>query len=90
MKTFSDLEFEARDIGSKQSRIMFPNGYGVSVVQGWFSYGGDQGLYELAVLDADGALTYETPVTDDVVGWLSEDAVTELMLKVQQLEAELA
>jgi hypothetical protein len=87
MKTFNDLEFKphAAGMGGVMSRITFENGYGASVVQTFFSYGGDKGLYELAVLDSNGDLTYETPITDDVLGHLSEDDVTKLLEQIQKL-----
>jgi len=87
MKTFNDLEFKPHPlgIGGIVSRIKFDNGYGASVVKGPNTYGGEDGLYELAVLDSDGHLTYETPVTDDVEGYLSEDEVTKLMEQIQKL-----
>ncbi len=86
MKTFNDLEFK-QDIqrGLNAARIMFDNGYGASVVVGPYTYGGEDGLYELAVLGNDGKLTYDTPVTDDVEGYLSETQVTDLLIKIQQL-----
>lgn len=90
-KTFNDLEFkphpgstEVYDLGIV-SRLFFPNGYGVSVVKGKYTYGGPEGLYELAVLDSNGSLTYETPITDDVIGHLSENQVTNIMKRVQEL-----
>ena len=65
--------------------MMFENGYGVSVVSHTYSYGGKKGLYEIAVLDKNGELTYDTPVTNDVIGYLSETGVTDVMKKVQEL-----
>ena len=89
MKTFEDLEFEqlndAPYMVGKKSRMHFDNGFGVSVVSHTHSYGGRSGLYEVAVLDKDGLLTYETPVTSDVIGYLSEEDVTDVMKKVQEL-----
>jgi hypothetical protein len=67
------------------SRTFFDNGYGVSVVKHDYSYGGDKGLYELAVLNENGDLTYDTPITEDVIGWLRPEDVTDVMIKVQQL-----
>jgi hypothetical protein len=64
---------------------MFENGFGVSVVSHTYSYGGKDGLFEVAVLDKDGDLTYNTPVTNDVVGYLNPDEVTEIMEEVQKL-----
>ena len=89
MKTFEDLEFEQLNdepfMVGKKSRTHFDNGFGVSVVSHTHSYGGRSGLYEVAVLDKDGLLTYETPVTSDVIGYLSEEDVTDVMKKVQEL-----
>jgi hypothetical protein len=87
MKTFKDLEFveHPAHIGGVQSRITFDNGYGASVVKTPYSYGGDKGLYELAVLGTDGHLTYDTPITNDVIGYLRDIDVTDVMEKIQQL-----
>jgi hypothetical protein len=86
MKTFNDLEFkDDKQRGLSAARIIFDNGYGASVVKGEHTYGGRDGLYELAVLDSNGKLTYETPVTDDVEGYLTEDEVTKLMEQIQNL-----
>jgi hypothetical protein len=87
MKTFKDLEFvpHAAGMGGVMSRIQFDNGYGASVVKTDYTYGGDKGLYELAVLDSDGNLTYATPVTDDVIGYLRPEDVTDVLAKIQQL-----
>jgi hypothetical protein len=86
MKTFEDLNFEPHTIGiGWMTREHFDNGYGVSVVRTPFSYGGKKGLYELAVLK-DGEIHYDNPVANgDVVGYLSEDEVSELMVEVQKL-----
>jgi len=90
MKKFEDLEFEKIEdapyqIGVK-SRMMFENGYGVSVVSHTYSYGGKDGLFEVAVLGKDGDLTYDTSVTNDVIGYLSPDDVTDVMKQVQELK----
>lgn len=87
MKTFKDLEFKPHTLHTDGvvSRIFFENGYGASVVRHEYSYGGKSGLYELAVLDSSGDLTYDTPITNDVLGYLSEQDVTEILIKIQQL-----
>jgi hypothetical protein len=90
MKTFKDLKFEQLNdtpyMVGKKSRMQFDNGYGVSVISHTHSYGGRNGLYEVAVLDSDGNLTYETPVTNDVIGYLTEEDVTDIMKQVQELK----
>ncbi len=87
MKTFNDLEFvpHSTGMGGVMSRISFDNGYGASVVKTPYTYGGRDGLYELAVLDSNGDLTYDTPVTNDVEGYLSEEDVTKLLEQIQSL-----
>ena len=86
MKQFKDLEFKTHpQLDGVVSRIIFDNGYGASVVKHEFSYGGKDGLYELAVLDKNGELTYETSITNDVIGYLREIDVTDVMEKIQQL-----
>ena len=65
----------------------FDNGYGASVVRHEFSYGGSRGAWEVAVLDADGELTYDTPITNDVIGWLDEDGVESYLEKIENLPA---
>lgn len=88
MKTFNDLPFETIDtefLVGKKARMTFDNGYGVSVVRHNMSYGGRDGLYEMAVL-YDNEIHYENPIADgDVIGHLSEEEVTDLMKKVQEL-----
>lgn len=62
--------------------------YGASVVQGPYSYGGDRGLWELAVIHFTGedfALCYCTPVTNDVIGHLSRDEVQEILAQIDAL-----
>ena len=87
MKTFKDLEFSSmvHYQDGKQAIIYFDNGYGASVVCHEHSYGGKEGLYELAVLDEEGQLCYDTPVTNDVMGYLTEDEVTNLLKQIQEL-----
>jgi len=87
MKTFKDIVFKEHPstFGGVIGRIEFHNGYGASIVQGPNTYGGDKGLYELAVLGKDGQITYDTPITNDVIGYLRPQDVTDVMEKIQQL-----
>ena len=63
----------------------FENGYGASVVSHDVSYGGDKGLYEIAVLDSKGDLCYDTPITDDVVGYAGVTTVYETLDRIKSL-----
>jgi hypothetical protein len=88
MKTFKDLVFEPSEpiLNGVQARIDFDNGYGASVIKNRFSCGGSVGFYELAVVK-DGQLHYDNPVANgDVVGWLEEEEVSELLIEIQNLE----
>ena len=89
MKSFNDFVFvDEIKYGDKvwsRSYMIFDNGYGISVVRGPHSYGGKLGLYEIAVLDNDGFITYETPITSDVIGFLKPEDVTNHMIEIQEL-----
>ena len=85
--TFQELNFQEHPMGiGKQCIVQFPNGYGASVVQGPYTYGGKDGLYELAVLGKDGEITYDTPITNDVLGYLSEAEVEKTLLEIKNLD----
>jgi hypothetical protein len=91
MKTFNDLVFEPHvaGMGGVMSRMFFGNGYGISVVRFMYSYGGSEGLYEVAVLKENENgwdLCYDTPITDDVIGHLDEIEVSEIMEQIQALK----
>lgn len=86
-KTFYDLEFKEHarmPLYSTQARMDFPNGYGVSVVTGQYAYTDENGPYELAVM-RNGELCYTTPITDDVLGYLTAEDVTRIMKQIQDL-----
>jgi len=62
----------------------FPNGYGASVVKHDFSYGGKNGLWELAVLNGED-LCYTSGITEDVIGHLSWTKVEAVLRDIKQL-----
>lgn len=64
-------KFDMPELNGFQLIYRFDNGYGASLIRHDMSYGGDEGLYEIAVLDSSGELCYDTPITDDVVGHLT-------------------
>jgi len=82
-------------LGGVQKLYRFPNGYGASVVQfnfmGAHSYGGDQGLWELAVTKFNGPreddweIACDTPITEDVLGWLTDDDVDAKLAEIRAL-----
>lgn len=68
--------------GGTQRIYKFPNGYGASVIRHQGSYGFKNGLWELAVLDSSGDLCYSTPITNDVIGHLTDE---EVILKLNEI-----
>jgi hypothetical protein len=89
---FSQLTFKPRRSfpGGVQAKVFFANGYGASVICGPETYGNKDGLYELAVLrgtEADWKLCYDTPITDDVLGWQTEEDISDVLGKIEALPA---
>ena len=89
---FSDLNFQPHsnypDSGIA-ARHFFPNGYGISVVRFPGSYGANEGLYELAVLQGledEWEICYDTPITDDVMGYLTIEDVETVLNQVEKLK----
>lgn len=71
--------------------FMFDNGYGASVVKGFGTYGNEEDLFELAVTICDEKkwyLCYDTEITNDVIGCLSNEEIMELLYKIKKLKKE--
>jgi hypothetical protein len=71
-----------------QYLVFYPNGYGASIVQHEFSYGGNRGLWELAVIkgnEEEWDICYTTPITSDVLGYLQDNEVDELLTQIEAL-----
>jgi hypothetical protein len=66
--------------GKNQTKYSFPNGYGASVISG-------EGIrqFEIAVLEADGSLCYNTEITDDVISGLDVEGVYKILDKISHL-----
>lgn len=64
------------------AEVAFPGGYGASVVRHKASYGGEKGLFEIAVL-RDGEIVYDTPITNDVIGWCDPDQVDDYLNRIR-------
>jgi len=79
-------EFTSKEVnGGVQHLAFFPNGHGVSIVKHDYSYGNKLGLWEMAVLKGNEEaweITYDTPVTSDVLGHLEENEVNEYVDQV--------
>lgn len=73
-------------------RFYFNNGYGASVVRHSFSYGAQDGLFELAVLQETNGfggkameISYDSGITNDVIASLTKREVLEYLGKIQRL-----
>lgn len=60
----------------------FDNGYGASVIDD--GYGASEGLLEVAVLHGR-SIVYDTPVTSDVIGWLTEAEARKVLDQIAAL-----
>lgn len=60
----------------EQFLIRYPNGYGASIIHSRYSYG-----VELAVIawedEEDFQIVYDTPLTDDVIGYETPESLLE-------------
>lgn len=71
-----------------QRTILFDNGYGLSIVSHEFSYGGAEGLFEVALLDAeDKRIIYVDSLGfSDVIGYLEFSEVAEIINKIKNIK----
>lgn len=96
-ESLDNPDYKTKD---EQIIYRFPNNYGASVVRRTYqlkpftcyvtgTYGADQGLWELAVIRFTSGdsweLTYNTKITHDVIGWLSEAEVDEVLGQIKKL-----
>lgn len=71
--------------------INFTNGYSLSVIRGFYSYGGEKGLFEIASFDKkgemDGTLLFDHDhyACDDVMGNLTVGEVNKYIEKISLL-----
>ena len=97
MKSFKDIEFKPHSFGEGlHGVIFFPNGYGVSVVRykapnttiRYSSYTSNDSEWEVAVIfgkQGNWQISYNTGITNDVIGHLTEGEVDWVMIQVQEL-----
>jgi hypothetical protein len=79
--------------GGTQKLYRFENGYGASVIRHPFSYGSREGLWELGLIiylgegEDDWELHYDIQDFPDVIGYLSNSDVEELLTTIKALPA---
>lgn len=91
-KTYSEKYKKYIDTGvvsnstAEQTFYRFENGYGASVIYGPYTYD-----LEVAVIwfipdtEGDWKITYDTPVTDDVVGYVED--LDSVLKEIKELES---
>jgi hypothetical protein len=71
--------------------VIFTNGYGLSIIRGEYSYGYEQGLFEIAPInkhgELDGDLFDEDDQGDDVLGHADPEKINYYMRKLALLPA---
>jgi hypothetical protein len=82
MTTITDLEWKPH-MGGDMAKVKFKNGYGASVLFGGPFYT-TNGTYEVAVVDNKG-LNYDTPITSDVLGYLSPREANRILADIEAL-----
>lgn len=89
MEKFKEyLKIDEEHLGGPHKVYKFPNNYGASVIKNPYSYGGEQNLWEVGVVffDEDNyELTYSTPITNDVLGYLSDEEVENTLEQIKNL-----
>jgi hypothetical protein len=71
--------------GGHYCNFHFPNEFGASLIRTEMSYGGEEGLFEIAVLNANGTICYKTEITDDVIGYLDKFEVVSTLIAIKNL-----
>ena len=93
LQEMSDFLVDSRrKNGGFQLLFRFENDYGASVIKTPYSYGGVEDLWELAVIyygkatdPSDYELCYDTPITDDVIGWVDDPHVVGYLREIKDL-----
>ena len=93
-----EKEHPTLGMAGTQKLWRFENGFGASVIQfkmmtgRYGSYTDDDTEWELAVIkfedgddDETFTLTYDTPITDDVIGHLQGKDIVKILKKIQKL-----
>ena len=85
----------AEEYTKRQAIYFFSNGYGISVINiigtngEHYSYTKNKDQYEIAVLEGvknNSRITYDTVITDDVIGYLGIEGVYKIMEEIEKLK----
>ena len=90
LKSF--IAFDGPNNSGYQMIVKFDNGFGASIINNIYSHTRNNEEFELAVIEKTGTeqneweLCYTTYITDDVIGYLPEKEVIEILYKIKDLE----
>lgn len=86
VKKITELDWESHPggMGGERAVIFFKNGYGASCIRGGVFYT-KCGTYEIAVLNTNGSIAYDTPITNDVLGYLPEHEANKALRDIANL-----
>ena len=86
---FEKYLYKVREESNLHYIFKFNNGYGASVIKNIMSYGHAQDLFELAVIEFIDEFTWKIccsiEITDDVLGYLTDDDVLDLLERIKNL-----
>ena len=71
------------EMNMQRVRVHFKNGHSLNVIRGEYSYGGDEGLFE--IMPSDKAFIDEEDSGDSVVGYLTAERVQYYIDKIGNL-----
>ena len=71
--------------GGTWIKLKFENGYGASFIKHRYSYGNEIGVLSFDG-DKDMGLTYDTDITSDVLGHLTDDEVIQALNDIKGLD----
>jgi len=79
-----DFAFMGNIREAKYAKIGFDNGHGASILCGDMFYSNGVDTYELAVMN-NNEICYDTPITDDVCGYLNQDELMQTLEDISKL-----
>lgn len=86
------IAFDGQNNSGYQTIVKFDNGFGASIINNIYSHTRNDQEFELAVIEKTGEeqndwqLCYTTYITNDVIGYLPEKEVIEILYKIKDLK----
>ena len=72
------------DLGFRYKIAFLGTPYGASIIKRVGSYGMENDDWEVAVT-YEGTLYYDSPITDDTLGWINEDELIDILTQIRNL-----